>query len=327
MLKKSLFAISVFLLCFLCACNDAETRTQRIIIHYLTYPSLISDTFSRALWNSAVSFRAINKERRLLYFTAKNELNRSELLRLMTVDTNNIVFADCKDGEVCDFDGIRGRIDGRCAFRIPCSNLKIDTAKMFSCKYPLGDFKISFSELMEVNNVSTRYNTRSAVSVKEIVGEDSYYINFGSYISLKDKDKISKRLAERLTENLSTNELKAQALLDYITTQIDYSYEDYWFNSEVVKRAYETLLSGDGDCSSKTVLYASLLEQCDIPYCLLYYDGHVNVGVKGDFPNINGYAKTVKGTQYAVAEATIDGFTIGETVFDNDEMIADLLYY
>jgi hypothetical protein len=126
---------------------------------------------------------------------------------------------------------------------------------------------------------------------------------------------------------LQTKEEKAQALLRFVTNQITYSYEDLWYETEIAKRAHEVLLSGDGDCSAKTTLYASLLEQCDIPYCLLYYKNHVNVGVQGKFEVTNGYIQVIHNIKYAVAETTVENFIIGKSSIENVSIISKLQFY
>lgn len=328
-MMKSFFLIVVSALMFYlvsCKRNTEVSKAQQTAIHYLYLPALISDTFSRVMWHPAIDFRGLDTKKDLLYFITKKELVKADMLNILTIDSTQIEYAPCESG-MCEFGGMRGNIDGYYAFRIPASNLKIDTTKFFKYKYNNTTLEMSFQDLVKELDDSVYYNTAKAIDLTHYFGREVYASNIGAYISKKGKDNVIKKLADRITEGLKSNEEKAQALLQYVTTNISYSYEDLWYETEVAKRAHEVLLSGDGDCSGKTTLYASLLEQCDIPYCLLYYKNHVNVGVQGNYANENGYTETVENKKYAVAETTVENFIIGKTKVDKSEIISDLLFY
>jgi len=151
--------------------------------------------------------------------------------------------------------------------------------------------------------------------------------NIGAYISKPGKDPLITQLAEELTQGLSTPEEKAQKLLDFVSNEVSYSYEDHWYRTEITKRAHEVLLAGQGDCSGKSTLYASLLEVLHIPYCLLYFDRHVNVGVQGKFPRENGYVFELAGATYAMAEPTVEKFRIGITKLQEAAQLREVFYY
>jgi hypothetical protein len=83
-----------------------------------------------------------------------------------------------------------------------------------------------------------------------------------------------------------------------------------------MKTPIKTLLSREGDCSEKTITYSSLLEQAGIPHVLIYMEGHIAVGVEGNFSSRNGYSFTLpNGKTYHYAETTCEGFQIGRSVF------------
>ena len=63
--------------------------------------------------------------------------------------------------------------------------------------------------------------------------------NIGALISMPSKDKLVNNIAKDITKSLSTNEEKAQALLDFVTNEIQYSYEDAWYNNEILKHSHE----------------------------------------------------------------------------------------
>jgi hypothetical protein len=320
--------LSLLLIILNSSCNQQKdlTPAQQTAIRYLYMPALICDTLPRQLWHPALDFRGYDRGKQQLYFIAKNELDRSEMLQLLTIDTSKIEYAPCSTG-TCEFGGMRGIIDGYYAFRIPSTNLKVDTSHVFTYRYNDTTMSMTFAELIQEQDPGMFYHTPKGIDLTKYFGHPVYAGNIGANISKADKDPVIKKLAEKITAGLHSDEEKAQALLQYVTTNISYSYEDLWYETEVAKRAHEVLLSGDGDCSAKTTLYASLLEQCAIPYCLLYYKNHVNVGVRGNFVNENGYTQKVNDQQYAVAETTAENFVIGKTKVESPERISKLLFY
>jgi hypothetical protein len=309
----------------LVSCNNKKStlsKAQQTACYYLYNKSLLSDTFARVLFNTPIDFRGINIEENKLYFIFKKELGKTKTALYVNIDTSLVEFAPCESG-FCDFGGLQGNIDGYYAFKTSPENLKIDSTINIKCQLATINFDVSFKELSSAMDSTICYNTPKYIYLKT----NQYAANIGAYISQKNKDPIIKRLAQFLTKGLSTNEEKAQHLLHFVSTEITYSYEDYWFQSEITKRAHEVLLSGDGDCSSKTIFYASLLEQCDIPYCLLYFNKHINVGVKGNFPNKNKYIFTKENNTYYMAETTTPNYIIGESLLGNPEILSTVLMY
>lgn len=326
MWKKIVLAACISMVLFACTQEKKETKAQETAIHYLFLPALISDTFSRVMWHHDIDFRGFDRGQGLLYFIAKKNLSKAEMLKLLTLDTSKIEYAPCDSG-ICEFGGMRGKIDGYYAFRIPSTNLRVDSSRVLHYSYFDTTIAVPFTELMQEMDSNIFYNWAKTVDLSTFFGKPMYASNMGAYVSRRGKDLLIKKLCDKITQGLKTQEEKAQALLHFVTKNISYSYEDLWYESEIVKRAHEVLLSGDGDCSAKTTLYASLLEQCDIPYCLLYYKNHINVGVVGNFANENGYFQTVEGKKYAVAETTVENFIIGKSKIENDEIISKLLFY
>jgi len=319
------------LLLLFAACKEIKkkepiSKNQETAIYYLYNRALLADTFSRTLWNMPVDFRGYDPENEELYFIFKRELGRATVLKKMCLDTSNTEFAACDSG-ICNFGSLQGRIDGYYAFRTPSSNLRIDSLQQFKCNLPDHTFSVSFSELRTDKDSAISYKFAKYIDVSPYLHARVRASNIGSYISLKDKDPVIKRLAAELTKGLTTPEEKAQKMLDFVSKEIEYSYEDHWYQAEITKRAHEVLIAGEADCSGKSTLYASLLEQCGIPYCLLYFDKHVNVGVKGNFNAENSYSFKVKNDTYYMAETTVPEFVIGSTRLSNHEILDKVLFY
>jgi len=70
-----------------------------------------------------------------------------------------------------------------------------------------------------------------------------------------------------------------------------YNYSEAYEHAKVLKRPNEVLMTGNSDCSGLTILYASLLEQTEADYRLVYAPEHTTVAVAGNFPARNGMEK------------------------------------
>lgn len=141
-------------------------------------------------------------------------------------------------------------------------------------------------------------------------------INFGTMVTIPGEPSLS-RLAHSIVGTETNLEKQAQKLLDFVTTEIEYDWKEKYLQTQVVKKANEVLMVKSATCASLAVLYASLLEQVDINYRLVYYPNHLTVFVEGkfaddDYPHVIEYEKN----RYFLAEATIRGFTIGKDYLD-----------
>ena len=78
------------------------------------------------------------------------------------------------------------------------------------------------------------------------------------------------------------------------------------------------------DCSGKIILYASLLEQTNTDYRLIYMDDHIAVAVEGDYSDRNELDFNLGDKTYSIAETTANGFQIGASMLNMN--IADIKY-
>ncbi|MBL7753562.1 MAG: transglutaminase domain-containing protein [Chitinophagaceae bacterium] len=312
------------------SCTSPTHRTmtpaQETALYYLYNRSLLSDTLARILWRIPVDFRGYDPEEKQLYFLFKRDVGRAKVLTALCLDTSKVEFAPCERGP-CEFGGMSGNIDGYYVFRMPEQNLKVDSNRAMNCllkDYPL---QLSLKELSRLRDSSITYNTPPYMDLTKFTGYQVKCGNIGSYISQGGKDEFIKRLADQLTSDVKTPEEKYARLLDFVTQKILYSFEDYWYEAEITKRAHEVVFSGEADCSGKSTLYASLLEALNLPYCLIYFEHHMNVGVPGNFPAENGYQIDLEGTRYFMAETTVPGFQIGISRLSNAEILEHPAFY
>ena len=327
--SKHLILYVFILFNIISSCKQTEkyfTPAQETVLYYIYNKSLISDTFSRMVWQIPIDCRGYDSENRKLYFIFKRELGKSNVIDKMALDTSLIEFAPCETG-ICEFGSLRGNIDGYYAFRMPVTNMKIDTSIRFQCGLKSKKRSLSLQDLTQLRDTSICYAFPKYMIIASAFEQSYRASNIARYISKQSKDHVINKLALELTEGLKTLEEKAQKLLDFVSNEITYSYEDHWYQSEITKRAHEVLLAGQADCSGKSTLYASLLESVGIPYCLLYFDHHINVGVQGQFENQNNYNYTRDNVCYAMAETTVPGFKIGVSKLENAEILNTVLFY
>ena len=82
-----------------------------------------------------------------------------------------------------------------------------------------------------------------------------------------------------------------------------------------------------GDCSNKTTLLASLLEQIGEDYVLLYCPRHITVAVpQGNYANENKLDFVYENKPYLIAESTLPGFQIGKTQIGQIERLINVDY-
>jgi hypothetical protein len=321
----------LFFLTVLCCCACQKTppklnKYQETALYYLYNRSLLSDTFARVLWQVPVDFRGYDSEEEQMYFLFKRHAGRAKILQQLCLDTAEVEFAPCETG-VCEFGGMSGQIDGYYAFRTPVYNLKIDSNQRFDCNLKSHPFSFSFKELVKEVDSNLAYGFPAFMDLSAYVGSGVVSANVGAFVSKGQTDPLLRKLAEEITRGANTAEEKYQKVLAFVSEQIAYSFEDYWYDSEITKRAHEVLFSGEADCSGKSTLMASMLEALNLPYCLLYFDKHMNIGVPGNFKADNAYHQDIEGTRYFMAETTVPGFIIGQSLLANHEILDKVLFY
>ena len=301
-------------------------ENQETALYYLYNKSLLSDTFSRILYQMPLDCRGIDVEKDLLYFICPDSIARNRAIQAVAIDSHKVEFSPCKTGD-CVFGGLQGNIDGYFAFRMPTLNLKADSHFVFHCNLKNYPFSFKLAELHTELDSTIFYNYKKNVDMSTYYTGRNLVTNIGAYISKPGKDPLIHKLTAQLIKGISSQEEKAQKLLDFVSTQIEYSYEDYWYRSEITKRAHEVLFSGEADCSGKTTLLASMLEDAGIPYCLLYFPNHVNVGIAGNFSKQNHYHIELLHKTYFMAETTVPDFKIGTSSISNAEILEHPEFY
>jgi hypothetical protein len=86
-------------------------------------------------------------------------------------------------------------------------------------------------------------------------------------------------------------------------------------------------MTRSGDCSNKTILLASLLEQIGEEYILLYCPHHITVAVpQENFINENKLDFAWNQKPWMIAETTMPGFQIGKSRVADPALLTTVNY-
>jgi Transglutaminase-like superfamily len=328
-MRTQFYILIIIVILLFDACKNksgVSDPLKETLLYYMVHKSIQPDSMEQQVWHEPIYFNGLDPDEKELYFLCpRYNFNKAKMLQSLCIDTNQIFYAPCDKGD-CLFGNMQGNVDSIIPFKFKISNLKFNTNIVFNRKLKTQNYYISLAALCKTLDSNLYYHTGKNMELTKPIGDAKYCANIGHFISKKG-DTILTRLAKSITTNCSNSESKMQALLDFVSTEITYSYEDFWYQSEITKTAHEVLFTGIADCSGKSTLYASLLEQLDLPYCLFYFQNHLNIGLQGNFVNNNKYSFKINNREYMMAETTVPKFKIGSSLLQNDEKLKDLFLY
>ena len=213
-------------------------------------------------------------------------------------------------------------------FRTTIGNIRIDHRKTLSFPFSKVTYSPTLEEIKNLTNNSQVYGGRVITQVPErSFSPTMIFANHGIMVA-KPGEPSLKRLAEDLVRDAGTDRYaRIQALVDFVSNEIQYSYTEALSRGETLKRGSETLMTRTGDCSNKTILLASLLEQIGEDYLLLYTPRHITVAVpQGELVNANKLDFTWEGKQWLIAETTVPGFQVGQTMVTESRLLTKVEY-
>jgi hypothetical protein len=193
-------------------------------------------------------------------------------------------------------------------------------------------YRLSFRELADFSGNRSTYNgmLRADTGLYED-GNHLVFFNHGAFVAPANEPSLKRMVAE-LTQDISpadplAREKRVQRLVDLVAEDIAYDFVEATLSYETLKRPNETLMTRQSDCSNKAILLASLLEQLDEDYLLLYVPEHITVGVKpGGFSNRNGLVFRFEGNDWLIAESTTRGFKVGMTRLEDSQRLLNVKY-
>ena len=243
-------------------------------------------------------------------------------------DAAKLEFGEEKDGEIeLGKYTLRRSPTAFHFFRTPLENVRIDTKQNLTFPFSTVTYTASLDELRNLTNDSQLYGGRMIAKAPERRDKPTIiFANHGIMVA-KPNEPSLKRLADELLKGIDGREARIQRLVDFVSAEIEYSFSEALMNGELLKRPSETLMTRNGDCSNKTILLASLLEQIGEEYRLLYMPRHITVAVpQGAFPNDNKLDFAWDNKPWMIAETTLAGFQIGQTRVSDPNQLAKVNY-
>jgi len=217
-------------------------------------------------------------------------------------------------------------------FATPVQNLRVKSDGLFQFPYRSVTYTVSLQETMDFFlNKSVVGGLLNAATGRYSSGQEVVFANHGAFVAVRGEPSLT-RLAQALVAGLPAGsegrELRVQRLLDFVTGEIAYDESEATAATEVLRRPNEILMTRRGDCSNKSILFASLLDQIGEPYLFAYMPGHIAVAVpRGHFGAYNGLVITWEKQPWVLAETTAVKFHIGidhladETLFPRCEYL------
>jgi hypothetical protein len=291
--------------------RNAEMRGA--MLDYLSQPQFSGRDFLKQLTGVDGRFQMYDLDEEMIYISVpEKKFHDGETLGKLTrhpeaVEFAKTVFEEQRLGDL-RLDDLSQKF-----FRMPARTFRVDGDSTVETSYKDGiRYRATVAELTEYLHERSTFSGPDRL--KSLDGRRPW--NHGAFVSRPEPSLT--RFVRPMRKH--SQDETAQSLLSFVTDDISYDILETLEDAQVLKRAPEVLLTKQGTCSGKTILFASLLEQVSADYLLAYmpgdrdHAGHIAVLVRGNFPNENGYQVTVFGKKYQYAETTTPGFRIGRTM-------------
>jgi len=293
----------------------AEIKESVVLL--LAQPTFSGDEFRIQLLGRGRLEKYVWREK-VAYFTYPEspEEEFQEFLAKYFADVARIEFGKLENGRVVlDSYKMNPSPAATRFFKTSTDNFKLNTDQSVAFPFNGINYVASLDELRRLTNNSLLYGGRLLTQVPER-GDQPHMVfaNHAIMVSKPDEPTLKRLAADLLKDVGDDREARIQRLVDFVSNEIEYSYTEAVGARETLKRASETLMTRSADCSNKTILLASLLEQINEEYLLLYCPRHITVAVpQGNFVNENGLDFTWNQKPWMIAETTAPGFQIGKS--------------
>lgn len=289
------------------------------VVMMLAQPTFSGDEFEAQILGKGKMQRFDWKKREAYFTFPQTEQSEfDEFLNKFFVDRAKVEIGANNDGEIrLGNYTLSVSPQNYYFFKTPIENIKIEPQQNLKFAFKDVSYDISLEEMRQFTN-------NSAVFGGKLIAEESQrtdapkiiFANHGIMVAKPDEPSLKRLVDELLKDETIRNdrEKRIQRLVDFVSNEIEYSYTEAVGARETLKRANETLMTRVGDCSNKTILLASLLEQIGEEYILLYCPQHITVAIpQGNFPNENKLDFEWNQKPWLIAETTLPGFQVGVT--------------
>jgi hypothetical protein len=297
----------------------ANDRMRDSIVMLLAQPRFSGEQFrEQMLGDARLQKFSIREKEAYFSLPESSELDFENSVNNFVIDRTKIENAQEVEGEfTLGRYSLRKTPETGFFFKTSLENLKFKTNTELKFPFQTATYTLGLQELIDFSNNSQIYGGKLNADTNQKSDEDHIvFANHGAMVAKPDEPSLKRFVAELLRDvpNNKNREVKIQRLLDFVTNEIEYDYTEAVGSRETLKRPDEVLMSRTSDCSNKTILMASLLEQIGEDYLLLYCPQHITVAVpQGDFPNENKLSFNWSGKDWMIAETTLPNFVIGKT--------------
>lgn len=306
----------------------AEIRENMIFM--LAQPSFSGEEFrEQMLGKGRIAKYAWREKQAYFTFPETTEEEFQDFLSKYVADISQVDFGKTEDGviKLDDYELTPSPAASR-FFKTSSENIKFDTSRTLTFPFASATYSVSLNELKNFANNSQLYGGRLVAKAPERRdGPIMVFANHGIMVTKPGEPSLQRLIDELLKDVGDDREARIQRLVDFVSTEIEYSYTEAVSTREKLKRASETLMTRSADCSNKTILLASMLEQIGEEYILLYCPRHITVAVpQGNFVNENKLDLTWKQKPWVIAETTAPGFQIGRSMVTEYSRLTNVQY-
>lgn len=300
-----------------------EERTRDTLLSYLAQPGFAGERLAEQVLGPArlELFQVSDRE---VYFSVPQPDQTGQtfdaIIARFIVDPKRIVLAE-EDGDrlrLGKYSLLRS-MNKHYFFKTAIDNVKFDPQSVLEFHFVSAVYKLDMRELNDfVENKSIFGGRMRARTGESQAGLPVVFANHGAFVARPEETSLH-RFVNELTRDIPVDaeggrELRVQRVLDFVSREITYDMREATYNFEMLKRPNEVLMTTVSDCSNKTILLGSLLEQVGEDYLFVYTPDHITVAVKqGGFPAQNGLSLEWEGQTWLIAEGTAPGFQIGVT--------------
>jgi len=295
-----------------------EDKLRSTVLSYLSQPQFSGSDMLRQITGTRAKLEVFNLDEEMIYFSLPQQHYASTTTAQLSNYTERVEFGKTQQGQF--IGGVlhlgRYQLDDQQSyfFRFPARDFKVNPHAVVRTQFPGNvTYTLSMQELQDFLENKTIYGGHLNAQTGTERGYAVIVANHGAYVAKKGEQSLTRLVSTIIGKSKTGKKVKAQKLLEFIASRIKYDEGEALANAETLKRPNEVLLSKSSDCSGKAILYASLLEQTDIDYRLVYYENHIAVAVEGNFPAENGLSFAQGSKKFFIAETTIPGFKIGKS--------------
>ncbi|MDD2236391.1 MAG: hypothetical protein PHG65_04210 [Kiritimatiellae bacterium] len=197
-------------------------------------------------------------------------------------------------------------------FSLPVEDLRIDPEAVIEINYPSATYSLRLEDLVQYyfnrNMYGTFYLNQCRRDPDRLRGKP---LPLPAFVVYPGEPSLE-ALAAQLTGEDYSIEKRAQHFLDFVTREIRPD-QDMVKSCDQIKKVNEVLMTGSCGLQEAVILYASLLEQTEIDYLIVYTDDAASILVEGDYPLQRGaLVMHINGKSYHLADPTRRHFVMGQ---------------